>query len=671
MPNSVSNNVSNNVSTTVYSDKKGTSGGWFSLENVLLGVAILLFLNYIGISYFIQIIPSLLKALYLSAAMVIYGFFFLVYTDSFNRKEIEPGRWAATELIACFAAGFVFTSLFFFAASLLRILNFWTIIIYYIAPLPLLLFIMRDSLRKEKMLSTMRKFFRRPSYEYLVFIFPLVYAVLPPSFYDTLAYHLGIPNLYLQNGGFIETPQLFYANAFIYNEIAMIPAIFAGEVVPRLFHYLMGVILILAAIDFGVEYFKISKRYLLLLAIVSMPMSVFLLTMVKNDLPSALFILAAILLYKKNRPYLSGVFWGFSIGIKYTNAVPMLFFFLLYYISLVRDKRRGKPRSLSPTGLLKQVVVIGLISAALLLPAAAKNYNYTGNPVFPFFQNLFENKIQFWDDSRVELLKNDARKLFYSLKDVVKFPLSISFEELGSGGVVGPLFLMFLPFLLVKREKRLLLLLMALLTIFTGAFLKLSTRVWYIAFIFLSIYVVAAYESISHALPRRILTVLFFVIVGFNLMTSYGLQEFLYRSFTLNAGQVDTEQYKGSVFPAYKAFAYANRNLPPDVRVLVVGEGRSYYLKRPYRVASGYDYCILRKYLGKSSDMNGFLRALQTDGIGYIIFNRLEFQRLQEQYHRMPEAELKRTIQYLNALEPVFQVEKDGLSILKIPDMSG
>jgi hypothetical protein len=601
------------------------------LSWLLIALALVLILNLAAVSYPGEILLPLAKALYLVFSMLIWGFLGLRLL--YGRKNT-----GVLEFPAAFALGLIVTTFFFFLAALLRILLPWVITLYYLVPLFLFLFILKG--QKSEFADTLRRFCQRPAVEYLVFLFPLIYAALPPSFYDTLAYHLGIPNLYLQHAGFIATPQLFYANTFIYYEISLIPAVFAGGLVPRLFHLFLGVIFIFSAIDFAVEFFKITKRTLLLLAIVSMPMTIFLLTAVKNDLPSAFLILLGVRYFLKDKKYLSALFWGFALGIKYTNILPLVIFLLMVFI-----KERRIP--------FKAMVIFALITAGILIPLMVKNYIFTGNPVFPFFQQYVHNKLPYWDASRFTLLEKDARKLFYSLKDVLRFPLTLSFGELGSGGIVGPLFLMFLPFLAVKKEKRVFLLIFSLLTLVVGANFKLSIRVWAIAFIFLSMYVTIAYEFLDH----KFIKVLFFILIGFNVLTAFGLQEYLYGSYRLYSGRLNIEEYKAQTFSTYKAIAFVNARTSSEARVMLVGEARSYYLKRPYYVSSGYDFSILKKYLERSKTPLEFLAALKADGIDYIIFNRSEFQRLQMGYHRLSEEEYHRSLDFLKRLPSIFQEE--------------
>ncbi|MGE5343167.1 MAG: hypothetical protein ACM3SY_16980 [Candidatus Omnitrophota bacterium] len=629
------------------------SKGQTALARLLVITAIILLINRIAQSYFQDIVFPLIEALYLLASLFIYGF---ILMSMFRRKTEETDSVTPLSLTTHMALGLIVTTFFFFVAAMLKMLTSAVIIGFYTVPLLLLFVIIKNQPLKQSAVSVLQSFFNRPKIEYLVFIFPLLYAALPPSFYDSLAYHLGIPNLYLQNLGFIPTPQLFYANTFIYYEISLIPAVFAGDLVPSLFHFFMGTVIILSIIDFAVLYFHITKRWVLLLTIVSMPMTIFLLTAVKNDLISPLFILLGIHFYLKDQKYLSALFWGFSLGVKYTNIIPLAVFLLL---TIIKSKRA---RTLKPVELIKQLIVFGIIIVVLLLPLMIKNYMFTGNPVFPFFHKYFHNKIQYWDSTRVSMLEHDAKKLFFSFKDVLKFPFSISFKELGSGGIVGPLFLIFLPFLFIKKEKRLLLLLFALLSLLIGANFKLSTRVWFIAFLMLSIYVTIAYEYVSH----KLMTVIFFIIIGFNVLTAFGLHEYLYLSYNLYSGKMNAREYKEMAFPTVKAFDFANETLPANAKTLVVGEGKSFYLKRPYDVSSGYDYSILRKYLEKSVTPTDFIVALKNDKIDYIIFNLFEFDRLQQQYKCLSENDFKKALAFLKTLPPVFKEEKNGIYVLEI-----
>jgi hypothetical protein len=610
-----------------------------TLTYLLISAAVLLTLNAIIPQYPGQVILPLLKALLLVFAVYIYGFFLMSLFKS-NKETIE--------IPIAFAVGLIFTCFFFYLVSFFRVLVPPVIASFYIIPLILLIFIIKN--HKQVFFQKAQSFFHRSPLEYLPFLLPFIYAALPSSFYDTLVYHLGIPNLYLQHAGFVETPQFLFANTSIYYEISLIPAVFAGDMVPRLFHFFIGVIFIFAAADFAVEAFKIKKRHVLLLLFLSMPMTVFLLSTVKNDLLSAFFIFLGIRFLLEKRFSLSALFWGFAIGIKYTNVVPMIIFLALFFIKLKRFP-------------LKKIVIFGLVIVAVVTPLLVKNYIFAKNPLFPFFSQYF--KSEFWDTSRYALMKADVGKMFYSLTDAIKFPYTISYGQLGFGGFVGAQFLIFLPFLLIVRKrlkKNWYLLLFAVLTLYVGGYFTGSLRFLYIAFVFLSFYLGVVYESVG----KKIVKCLFFIVISLNFITALASQEQMYHSYQLFFQRLDVEGYKASVFPTYPGIAYVNRHAEPGSRVMLMGEARNYYLKRPYLVASSMDYSILKKYLNQSENEEEFLRTLRNDKIDYIILNLGEFNRLYHQYKRLDEYQWNQITWYLRHLNSKIVFQQKGIFVFKL-----
>lgn len=610
-----------------------------TLTYVFIGAAVLFTLNAIVLKYPGQVILPLLKAMLLIVGVYIYGFFFM--------SLFKPGK-ETIEIPIAFAVGLIFTAFFFYLVSFFRVLVPGVIAAFYIIPIILLIFIIKN--HKRVFLEGVQSFFKRSPLEYLPFLLPFIYAVLPPSFYDSLVYHLGIPNLYLQHAGFVETPQFFFANTSIYYEISLIPAVFAGDMVPRLFHFFIGIIFLFAAADFAVEMFKIKKRHILLLLFLAMPMSVFLLSTVKNDLLSAFFIFLGIRFLLGKRFNLSALFWGFAIGIKYTNVLPLIIFLVIFFI-----KERRFP--------FKTIVVFGLITIAVVSPILVKNYYFAKNPFFPFFNQYFNSP--YWDTSRYALMKADVGKMFHSPLEMIKFPYTISYGQLGFGGMIGAQFLIFLPFLLVVRErlkKNWYLLLFAILTLYISGFFTGSLRFLYIVFVVLSFYLAMIYESVG----QKIVKYLFFIVISLNFVTALASQEQMYRSHQLFFGKLDIEEYKAFMFPTYPGIVYVNNHTGPGSRVILLGEARNYYLKRPYLAASGIDYSLVKKYLRQSQRVEEFLEALKNDKIAYIILNLGEFNRLQREYHRLDENQWRKMVFYLRLLQSKIVFQQKGIFVFNV-----
>jgi hypothetical protein len=101
-------------------------------------------------------------------------------------------------------------------------------------------------------------------------------------------------------------------------------------------------------------------------------------------------------------------------------------------------------------------------------------------------------------------------------------------------------------------------------------------------------------------------------------------------------------------------FAYINANTAPRAKILLAGEARNYYLKRPYQVSSALDHCILKKYLAKSRTSGEFIAAIQKEGFSYLLLNFSELQRLQKGYGIITIAEQQKLFGFLRSWDPVF-----------------
>lgn len=578
----------------------------------------------LGWPFFLETLAAILKTLGLVSAMFIFGFFCL----HILKKDDHP-----IEFSTAFSVGLMITTAYFFLAAFLRILITPVMILFYVLPLPLLWWLLKK--QQKNLLTSIFTFFKRSQWEYPLFLLPLLFAVLPPTFYDTLVYHLGIPNLYLLHGGFIETPQLMYANTSIYYEISLIPAVFAGKTVPNLFHFAVGIIFIFMAADMGHRFLGLQKRNLFVLFAVSIPMSVFLLSTVKNDLVSALFILLGIRALLTSSWAQSGLFWGFAVGIKYFNMLPILIFLLLYFI-----KERTCP--------YKQVLKMSGVGFLVLLPLFLKNLYYIGNPVFPFFWQYFPTP--YWDVSRNAAMVADVGRMFYSFKEALLLPYTLSFSQVGFGGMVGMQFLLFLPLLFLAKERVKAywhFLLFGLLTIFISGYFTGSIRFLYIALIVLVFFLVMVYE----ALNNKIIKGLIWLVLVLNILHGVLLQEQMTRASRLYLANKSAEDYLSSMFPTYAAFQYVNINTPPLSRVLVAGEARNFYLQRQYWTSSALDFSILKKYLVSARTVEQFLDLLRQDGINYMIINMSELYRLQKTYTNLETDMFDRLKNFLDALQ--------------------
>ncbi len=601
---------------------------------VLIIASVIFTLHLLLFNYTIIVLLPLIKAFYIIIEMYLIGYLIL-YKLSRQEKTI----------IEYIGVGLIFTSFFFYIFSFFKFLNIIAFLIYFIIPVIIFSVLRKDDELKEKLIKITVNFMNRNPLEYLVLIFPFIYASLPPTFYDSLVYHLGIPNLYIQNGGFFQTPFMVYSNTSIYYELSLIPSVFTSNITPRLFHFILAVLFILCFVDYFEKKYELKKKSYLLITIFSIPTTMFLMTTVKNDIIAALFIFMGVKAYLENDRILSAVFFGFSIGVKYFSVLPIIIFI---FIEIIKN---GKLE-------IKKHVMIFLMVFFMLIPLFVKNYIYVGNPVFPFFSKYFH--AENWDNSRMQIMKRDVGQMFHNIKDFIRSPYDISFKNYGSGGRIGPVFLIFLPFLTIWGVKKLDILIFALLTIFIGGWFTGSIRFMYIGIIIAVPFVIIALEK----LDNRLMKTIFLIIIGMNFINSFSILERIYDSNSLYSGEFSIYEYKVKHFPAYRIYSFINKMIRQGKTILIVGEARSFYLKKRYTVASAIDYSILKPYIDNSKNSADFISLLKKDGYDFMFINFYEFEKLQKKYNRLSDIEIKKMYSILRRIKPVFH--KEGMFLYKI-----
>lgn len=594
------------------------------LRALLTAAAVILACNLVLFTHARHVVLPMLGALFLLALCVGLGG---ALASLLRVDDVSVPVQAGLGLMAVTA--------FFFLLGALRLLSAPPLLAFFAAALALLVrrFLAGSGARENRRQAL--EFLSRPAGEYAVFLLPLVYAALPPTFYDSLVYHLGIPNLYLQWGGIVPTPQFVYANTFIYYEISLVPAVFLGDLVPRLFHFLLGSLFLLGVADEAVIAWGAKRRLAVLLSAVSMPMSLFLLATCKNDLVGAWFIFLALARFRRGDWKLAAAFWGFAVGIKVFNALPLALFFLIAF----RPWKRGE---------MRRLIVTGAIVLLAVSPLLLKNWACTGNPFFPFLHETFPSA--HWDAERFRLMQQDVGAMARGPADLLRLPYDLSFFNHGYGGLGGPLPLIFLPFLLLGpvREKRWLA--WALLLLACAPWLTASLRFVHVAFVVLAAYAAIACESAG----GRILPALFALVVFLNFTLGFAMLETFYRARAVLGGEQTPAQYLESSFPAMPLFDHINRKAPPRARVLLVGEARNYYLKRPARFSSALDQGIVKKYLNRSRTPKEFLAAVRADGFSLLAVSLSELERLQQGYAILTTGEMAKLRSYLNGLTPLF-----------------
>ena len=319
-------------------------------------------------------------------------------------------------------------------------------------------------------LVRLRVGWKRPSRPVIIYIIIVVFmaitlAVLPPTNWDGLFYHLKGPKLYLEAGhiaGGIDIPHLSFPSLFqMWFLLAMgIRGDVAAQLVHILFLFALGGMVYV----FAREHFGLKDGWTAVLFLYTTPMVLTLSTWSYNDLGLAFFSVGAVYAFLKWQKTgrgitrnnadkkdfsassasfrvqlswlaISGAFAGLAMSMKYTSIVGPAALGLLLLWQVRHNWWAG----------VKPVLLFGITAVIVLAPWLIKNAAFTGNPVYPFvFDGLY------WDEFRAAGYSNAGSGIGFDIITLLRLPydMMLGIRDASQDGRTGALFLAFLPFIL-------------------------------------------------------------------------------------------------------------------------------------------------------------------------------------------------------------------------------
>ena len=235
--------------------------------------------------------------------------------------------------------------------------------------------------------------------------------------WDALSYHLADPKVFLQQGRIFYLPYEHHSNFPFVLQMLYLLMLRVGSIAgAKLFHWVCGVWLALAVYAFAVRHVPQAENgkavgLLAALLVASTPLVLWEATVAYVDLATALFTflsLYALSLGPSNdtkhpKPLLlSAILMGFALGTKYT---VLGFWGMLAVGILVWQYRRSGGKT-GPT--LGAGVLWGTVSLAAAAPWYVKTWLYTGNPVYPFYYQIFGGR--YWSAYNAALYSADQTK---------------------------------------------------------------------------------------------------------------------------------------------------------------------------------------------------------------------------------------------------------------------
>ncbi len=488
-------------------------------------------------------------------------------------------------------------------------------------------------------------------------------ALTPETFFDSLLYHLAVPQAYIFSHSFTKLPYNIFA-AFPQNGELLYLAglVLNGPVTAKLINYLFGILLTAAVYSFGKKYTGRTAGLFAALLFYSMPVVSANLVNTQVDclLTFYIFLSFYMLLEACEKSFgraalaFSGLFAGFAMGIKYSGIifVPGLVLLLLWY--LLRKK------TVKDAGQLFSIFFIFCLVP--IVPWLIKNYIFWGNPVYPYFSG---------HPGLARLFFEQTGPALAGLRGFLLLPWTLTMSAPFASMNIGPAFLLFFPFLfwllIFKRKEKIAF--SALIIVFTAALIfwlpvTRIARFFLPGLLFFALLLACAvikflkdakddYFSFSVALAAAVLTLN-------NIAWVADLHFKNMDPLSYASGKVSKEGYLAKGRPTYPdpyfgALKYINKLPGSSGKILFIGENRPFYCTKPFIWGSVFDKAPLLEFAARSRNEAGLRQVLKEEGISYALVNYGELARNKKMYELSSTLDFIKSREFTVAFTPVFE----------------
>ena len=461
--------------------------------------------------------------------------------------------------------------------------------------------------------------------------FCLLFALAPATATDELSYHLAVPQLYWRQHGFYHIPGNIFASYPLLTEMLYLVALVAADdIAARLVHLAIAALVLAAMARFARRHMapdlSVAPALLIFFSLPTVFCNAYL---AYNDLAFTLFCLLAVNAYADwqgcpNRGLLLrlGIFCGLAMATKYAG---LLLAPLGVLGILIGCRRRG----LGAGPAIGQVALFATVCLPVGLPFYVKNLLLTGNPLYPFFFELFGGRD--WDATLngYHLRFFQSLGMGRSLLDYLLLPVRVSFlarmHSIRFDGFIGPVFLL-LPCLALARPLPRGLKIALAYTFFVSIFWAFSVQqLRYLMPVF-PFWALALAWLLRPGPHRRWLKPAANLAVAGCILLNLAMigQRFVrIRPDRFVFGIEDRRTYTARLVPVFKVLEWANTNLPDNARILFVYARNPGFLSRhAYYSDSLFESYTLERILDACDGPQKVRQALAQRGITHLLYDR-------------------------------------------------
>jgi len=477
----------------------------------------------------------------------------------------------------------------------------------------------------------------------------LILSYVPPVSKDALTHHLAVPKLYLKHGGIYEIPFMVFSYYPMNLELLYsIPLYFGNDIIPKYIHFAFA--LLTAWLIFNYLRPRTNFIYAILgvLFFLSIPIIVKLSITVYVDLGLIFFSTASLLLllkwvengFKYRFLALSAICCGLAMGTKYNGLIT--FFLLTLFVPFIhsryaKDNKAGAVKSLRYGALFLAIALL------LFTPWMIRNYIWTGNPLYPLYDGLFNPEDPVHRHT-IDLFTYRSAVYHEQWWQIALLPIRIFFE--GQDGnpqyFDGRLnaFLLLLPlfafYRVGKESDTMRMELKAILSFsalfFAFSFFSSGLRARYISPIIPSLVILSIFGLRRMVLQVKALRIpllrdiglagiVLIICAALWLNFRYVIDQYGYVDpFSYIGGTVTRDEYIERHRPEYPVIRYIDENLAPCDRILFLFMGdRGYYCDREYVFDVVANRSLLHQLVKMSRKPEQILQGLRSKGITHML----------------------------------------------------
>ena len=457
----------------------------------------------------------------------------------------------------------------------------------------------------------------------LIFWFPLAIlyivllvsnSILPETFYDSLNYFLGMPCYWLFQHGISDYPThllsgYFHGGSLFFTSVYVIGGTEGAKCINVVVLGMSSIFVYAWVKEFSGKEAGLAAS----MAVLTFPLLYLNTWAVRVDGLLAFSLLLffycsgeILRLQAKGESYIqwiwaSALFSGLALSIKPTGFVGILAAGLA--LLWMKEIFWLKDWKIWSAFILAQVLELG--------PWLLKNKAFTGNPFFPYAISWMGGR-QFSQQGYARLLNENQQYLSmpHGLFSILSLPWRLTMPQAGDGQFIGPLILAFIPVVLMFKSTNLSLKfqirtmgLLFLIGLTLSHMLRFTMPAFLLALI--------CFSSLLMIQPGAFYKRLWI----FSILSSAILCLGAYFDLSLNyfdgagvwSGRETREDYLIRKLPdSYESLVlWTDQNLPTDSKLLIVGDSRGVYYRRPFLANSVFDDQELAKAARNASDPQG------------------------------------------------------------------